>query len=191
MPEAARTVLKRFPAESAEAPGLQLRLERPHNLLQCMAWPGQKDALATALKKDLPSLTWPEPGQLFLLEEGGSLFSTAPGSAMLLDLAPDLADRLPTGIPMETGSLFDQSDSRLLLDLQGTGVQEVLASGLIVNFAAWPDRCAAATMIEHTDVTVLRWQAEHFSLLVTRSYAQSLWDWAYETAANFLARQAS
>ncbi|WP_026987884.1 hypothetical protein [Fodinicurvata fenggangensis] len=190
MPEAARTILKRFPTDTAEAAGLQLRLERPHNLLQCMAWPGQKDALAKAMEQVLPSLAWPEPGQLFPLEEGGSFFSTAPGSAMLLDVDAERAARLVADIPMETGSVFDQSDSRLLLDLQGSGVQEVLASGLIVNFAAWPDRCVAATMIEHIDVTVVRWHAEHFSLLVTRSYAQSLWDWAYETSANFLARQA-
>lgn len=189
MPEAARTILKRFPAEPGQAANLQLRLERQQSLLQCMAWPGQKEALSGAMKQVLPSLGWPEPGQIHQLEEGGQIFSTAPGSAMLLDVEADLSARLMSEIPMETGSVFDQSDSRLLLDLQGTGVQEVLASGLIVNFAAWPDRCVAATMIEHTDVTILRWQSEHFSLLVTRSYAQSLWDWVYETAANFLARQ--
>lgn len=191
MPEASHTVLKRFPSDAAAGNLLQLRLEAPRSLLQCMAWPGQKEALTEHLKRTLPSLAWPEPGELQELPEEGTLFSTAPGSAMLLDLEAEPARKLLDETPMELGSVFDQTDSRLLLDMRGPGVREVLASGLIVNFAAWPERCAAATMLDHIDITVLRLQTDHFNLLVTRSYAQSLWDWAYETGSNFLARQGS
>jgi sarcosine oxidase subunit gamma len=88
-------------------------------------------------------------------------------------------------------SLSDQSDGRCLIRLSGTHVREALAklSSLDLHDTAFPAGSAAATFIDHTNVSLWRGpdgaEGAAFDLLVFTSFASSLWRTILDAAAEY------
>ena len=84
------------------------------------------------------------------------------------------------------GSVADQSDGRVVLDLGGPRVRDALAKGVAVDLhpAAFADGDVAVTSIAHVPGLLWR-QGDRFGLAVPRSYAGSLIGWLLEAAAEY------
>lgn len=88
-------------------------------------------------------------------------------------------------------SLSDQSDGRCLIRLTGTRVREALAklSSLDLHDSAFPVGSAAATSIDHTNVSLWRGPdgpgGATYDLLVFTSFASSLWNTILDAAAEY------
>ena len=85
-------------------------------------------------------------------------------------------------------SICDQSDSRIVLELAGPRVRDVLAKGVPIDLH--PDRFragdVAVTLVGHVGVQL--WcnsAAPDYRLAVARSYFSSLWHWLAASAAEF------
>ena len=103
------------------------------------------------------------PGQWYLL--GDSEFSAADVSALRTGLAGK-------------ADILDQSHARARILVGGSAVRRMLAKG--VGLDLHPDLFAvgrsAATMIGHLSVLLTRTETDEYEILVTRSFAEALWD---------------
>lgn len=85
-------------------------------------------------------------------------------------------------------SVFDQSGSRVLLDIRGPRVRDVLAKGVAIDLhpRAFKTGDVAVTTASHLAVHL--WQvadAPAYRLLVVRTYFDSLWRWLAASAAEY------
>lgn len=85
-------------------------------------------------------------------------------------------------------AVCDQSDSRIMLEVRGAKLREVLAKGVSLDLhpRAFSMGAAALTSVSH--VSLQFWQTEDapaFRLLVARSYFQSFWRWLAASAAEY------
>ena len=85
-------------------------------------------------------------------------------------------------------SIFDQSGSRVLLELRGQRVRDVLAKGVSIDLhpRAFKTGDAAVTTASHLAVHL--WQVADepvYRLLVVRTWFDSLWRWLAASAAEY------
>lgn len=85
-------------------------------------------------------------------------------------------------------SVFDQSDSRVMLELDGPRVRDVLAKGVSIDLdpRAFRPGDTALTFVSH--LNVLLWQvdeAPRYRVLAVRTYTCSFWRWLASSAAEF------
>lgn len=84
-------------------------------------------------------------------------------------------------------SILDQSDGQVAFGIAGGGVRATLAKGVALDLH--PDSFkpgdAAATLLGHVAVQLIRTGADDYEILVPRSYAGSLWDSLGDMAAEF------
>ena len=83
-------------------------------------------------------------------------------------------------------AVVDQSDSRILLSLEGERIRDFLAKGIALDLdsSVFPPLSAAHTHFHGIGVTLWR-SGEEFLLLFPRSYAQSLWHLVEISAAEY------
>ncbi len=169
------------------APGLIVREVRVGSLATLMARRGQGPALAAAVRRELGvelpqrprvahaaslSFIWSGPGH-WLVQSG---------------LDPDaLAQRLDA-VCADLASAFDQSDSRVLVDLDGPRVREVLAKGFAVDLdaAAFEEGAVALGLMSHVGVQL--WQmgtAPAYRIAIARGYFGSWMRWLEASAAEY------
>lgn len=146
-------------------------------LVQLQAWPttaqAVKDALATVVPGELPAMGHATEGAGFILVH------IAPGRFMLTGPDTDLPARLTDLIPAVAGAVTDLSHGRAVLSLEGEATADVLQKcvALDLSDAAFPVGRAAATMIHHIDVLIVRRRKTRFDLWVLRSFAEALAEW--------------
>ena len=90
-------------------------------------------------------------------------------------------------------SVFDQSDSRVLLELSGDKVRDVLAKGVAIDLhpRAFKSGDAALTTASHLAMQLWRTgDAPTFRPLVLRAYFESFWHWLAASAAEYGVRGA-
>jgi heterotetrameric sarcosine oxidase gamma subunit len=83
-------------------------------------------------------------------------------------------------------SVCDQSDSRIMLEVRGSKVREVLAKGVSLDLHPRVFRTGDAALTSVSHVSLHFWQVHEapvFQLLVVRSYFQSFWRWLAASAA--------
>ena len=83
-------------------------------------------------------------------------------------------------------SVFDQSGSRVLLELAGPRVRDALAKGIELDLHPHAFRPGDAAVTTASHIGVHLWQvAEYpvYRLLVVRTYFGSLWRWLSTSAA--------
>ena len=88
----------------------------------------------------------------------------------------------------ELASIFDQSDGRTILQIQGTKVRETLAKGVLLDLdpAVFGVGSAAITSIAHIGVHF--WQTDAkptYEFAVFRSFAVALSEWLLDSAAEY------
>jgi sarcosine oxidase subunit gamma len=169
------------------APGLVARECGPCALATLMARRGQEAELSAAIAQrfhvELPtrprvvhaggvSFVWSGPGHWLVHAEGAPLAL----ESRLIDAAGPAA------------SVIDQSDSRVLLDLAGTRVRDVLAKGFAVDLdpAVFGDSDVAVGVIDHIGVQL--WQVGPtpvYRVAIARSYHGSWWDWLVASTAEY------
>jgi methylglutamate dehydrogenase subunit D len=119
-----------------------------------------------------PAFLWSGPGHWLALEPQGKDPVEARFGAVFGSLT----------------SVFDQSGSRVLLELRGPRVREVLAKGVSIDLhpRAFKTGDVAVTTASHLAVHL--WQVADepvYRLLVVRTYFDSLWRWLAVSAAAY------
>lgn len=155
----ASVVARRNQAERAAAAALQA----------CGAAPPTSPAFTTS--GDL-AFIWSGPGHWLALEPQG----TEPVESRFGAVFGSLA------------SVFDQGGSRVLLELRGPRVRDVLAKGVSIDLhpRAFKSGDAAVTTASHLAVHL--WQVTDepvYRLLVVRTYFDSLWRWLAVSAVEY------
>ncbi len=83
-------------------------------------------------------------------------------------------------------SVFDQSGSRVLLELRGPRVREVLAKGVSIDLHPRAFKAGDLAVTTASHLAVHLWQVSDepvYRLLVVRTYFDSLWRWLAVSAA--------
>lgn len=121
------------------------------------------------------------------VEAGDTSFVwSGPGHWLVLSAqAADLESRMHLHLGDEA-SVFDQSDSRILLELAGPRARDVLAKGVSIDLdpAVFRPGDAAITTASHLGLVL--WQvsaAPVYRLLTMRTYFGSFWHWFAASAA--------
>lgn len=176
----------RFGRSSAE-PGLFVRELTDLALASVLSRRGAEAATVTAAQANL-GITLPEAGRAAVGRDFAFLWS-GPGHWLAIGAASDadVEARLAPALG-DHASLFDQSDARVVLEVGGPRVREVLAKGVSIDLDArsFEAGCVALTSVSH--LNVLLWQvdeAPRYRLCVVRTYFDSLWRWLASSAAEF------
>ena len=105
-----------------------------------------------------------------------------------------LAEYSPTSLEARlapltaSAAVFDQSDSRVMLELSGRNVRDMLAKGMALDLHPRAFKTGDAALTSVSLIAVQFWQvsdAPTYRLLVTRSYFLSFWRWLAASAAEF------
>jgi heterotetrameric sarcosine oxidase gamma subunit len=101
--------------------------------------------------------------------------------------AGDIEARM-AGVLHGLASVCDQSDSRVMLELRGPKVREVLAKGVSLDLHPHVFRTGDVALTSVSHVGLQFWQTNEapvYQLLVVRSYFQSFWRWLAASAAEY------
>lgn len=100
--------------------------------------------------------------------------------------AAKLRQSLAAGLSAEA-SFLDQSDSRTVIVADGPDVREMLAKGIGMDLApdSFPEGASAMTAFGHLTVQITRTAANRYDLIVTSSFADSLWESLREASLEF------
>lgn len=85
-------------------------------------------------------------------------------------------------------SIFDQGGSRVLLDLRGPHVRDVLAKGVSIDLHPRSFKTGDVAVTTASHLAVHLWQIADepvYRLLVVRTYFDSFWRWLAVSAAQF------
>ena len=85
-------------------------------------------------------------------------------------------------------SVFDQSGSRVLLELRGPRVRDVLAKGVSIDLHPRAFRTGDVAVTTASHLAVHLWQVADepvYRLLVVRTWFDSLWRWLAASAAEY------
>ena len=85
-------------------------------------------------------------------------------------------------------AVCDQSDSRIMLEVRGPKVREVLAKGVSLDLHSSVFRMGDAALTSVSHMSLQFWQTDEapaYRLLVARSYFQSFWRWLASAAAEY------
>lgn len=172
------------------AAGVTVREHQSRLLATLMARPRLSSELAAeahcafgiALPKTPRFVRAPQPaGDLCFLWSGPGHWLIESGAANITfdDLITVFAD---------VAAVFDQTDSRVLLDVSGPGIRDTLAKGLPIDLhpAFFRTGDVAVTAASHVGVQI--WQLSDepvYRLAVARSYFGSFWRWFAASAAEF------
>jgi heterotetrameric sarcosine oxidase gamma subunit len=168
-------------------PGLRLRELTDVALASVVARRGQAAAAATAAGRTF-GCTLPDPP---CVELGHDIAFLCTGPAQWLAVAEtattDIESRL-SGPFAGVAAVFDQSDGRVMLELEGPRVRDVLAKGFSIDLdpRAFTTGHVAATLVAHLHVQL--WQVDDapgYRMLVVRTYFGSFWRWLASSAAEF------
>jgi len=171
----------------AGAPGVTIREITGCSLASVLARRGQRDAAADAAERafgvrlpDRPKVT---------TGRGMTFIGTGPGQWLALAEPPqDGIEARVSGALAGAVSVFEQSDSRVMLELRGDKVRDMLAKGVSVDLdpRAFKPGDAALTTVSHMAVQI--WQTDEapvYRLLVIRTFFESFWSWLSSSAAEY------
>lgn len=123
------------------------------------------------LAADPGDLRWAGPGQWFIVGD------TPISPAEFRSLEAKIQGR---------AFLVDQSHGRVRIRLRGTRVADVLAKGTGLDVDSMADGESAMTLMGHISVHLTRLAPDAFELMVTRSFAESLWEDLLRMSREFL-----
>lgn len=153
--------------------------------IQVAPWRGRRSDTARVLQERFgaspPSTPGVAPGfGAIILVWGG------PDGWLVVDGTGKLTARELTEPLAGSCAVVDQSDGKVLIELSGSRVRDVLAKGMEPDFhdTAFPAGSAAIGKLCHLACHVWR-LGDGFGLLVPRSAAGDVWHWLVEAALEF------
>ena len=169
------------------APGLVLQELTQFALASVIARKGQAAQAAAAAQRAFGA----SPPFTPAIIAGNDLAFVWSGPNQWLALGPQSAEAVEARLGAVFGthaSVFDQSGSRVLLELRGSRVRDVLAKGMSIDLhpRAFKTGDVAVTTASHLAVHL--WQVADepvYRLLVVRTWFDSLWRWLAASAAEY------
>jgi heterotetrameric sarcosine oxidase gamma subunit len=169
------------------APGLRVHELTDVALASLVARRGQTTAAASAAARSF-GCTLPNRPQA---ESGPDIAFLWAGPAQWLAVAESATTEFESRLAgpfAGVAAVFDQSDSRVMLELEGPRVRDVLAKGVSIDLGprAFTAGHVAATLVAHLHVQL--WQvddAPRYRILVVRTYFGSFWRWLASSAAEY------
>ena len=169
------------------APGLRVCQRGDLTYASLIAACGRVDALHAAAQTAFAAQL---PGAGRLSSGGGLDFIWSGPGRWLVQAARDVTPDIETLLaPLNAhAAVCDLGDSRLVLDLDGPRVREVLAKGLALDLdpALFTTGCAASSTISYIGVQIWQTTADPcYRVAVPRSYAGSFCAWLRAAAAEY------
>jgi sarcosine oxidase subunit gamma len=157
-------------------PRVTLRLPEAPAILHILASRSKREPVAAKLGK-------------MVAADRFDLRAAGPDKWLALAPAPE-ASRLMAELRKAlagSASLLDQSDGRVLIELSGGEAREALAKGTGVDLdpSVFPVGHSAITAFGHLTVHLTHAGADTYELIVTRSYAETLWETLLAAAREF------
>ena len=81
------------------------------------------------------------------------------------------------------GAVTNVTDQFTIFSLKGSNIYEVLSKSSPLNFDTLLDNSSAQTLLNNTDITIVKKNNESMDLLVRRSFSEHLWDWIKDSAS--------
>jgi sarcosine oxidase subunit gamma len=168
-------------------PGVFIREITDFALASVQARNGQR-AAAAAATESVFGVALPDRPRL-VAGRGIEFIGTGPSQwlALAAPTTTGIEAQITTALPGLV-SVFDQSDSRVLLEISGERVRDVLSKGVAIDLhpRAFGTGDAALTTASHLAVQL--WQtsdAPTYRLLAIRTYFGSFWNWLGASAAEY------
>lgn len=169
------------------APGVAVREITNFSLASVVARKGQALAASAAAETAFGTVLPSKPTCV----TGPDLAFVWSGPGHWLALGPEtqasIEARLSAGLG-ERASVFDQSGSRVMLELAGPGVRDALAKGIELDLHPHAFRPGDAAVTTASHIGVHLWQVADdpvYRLLVVRTYFSSFWNWLSASAAAY------
>jgi heterotetrameric sarcosine oxidase gamma subunit len=168
-------------------PGLLVREYTDFALASVLALRGRESEVVLAVEHAFGTRPPTKPSAV----SGHDIAFIWSGPASWLALAESSADGIEATLAAPLGglaSICDQSDSRVMLELHGSRVREVLAKGAALDLHPRVFRSGDTALTSIGHVGVQLWQTSEtpgYRLLVTRSYFGSFWRWLAASAAEY------
>jgi len=169
------------------SPGLVLQELTQFALASVIARKGQAAQAAEAAQRAYGA----SPPSTPTIAAGGDIAFVWSGPGHWLALGPQATETVEARLGVVFGpyaSVFDQSGSRVLLELRGPRARDVLAKGVSIDLhpRAFRTKDVAVTTASHLAVHL--WQVADepvYRLLVVRTWFDSLWRWLAASAAEY------
>ena len=126
-----------------------------------------------------------------VITAGNDLTFVWSGPGHWLALGPQATETIETRLGVVFGthaSVFDQSGSRVLLDIRGPRARDVLAKGVSIDLHPRAFRTGDVAVTTASHLAVHLWQVADepvYRLLVVRTWFDSLWRWLAASAAEY------
>jgi len=169
------------------SPGLVLQEFTQFALASVIARKGQAAPAAAAAQRAFGTSLPSTPA----FAAGNELAFVWSGPNQWLALGPQATEPVEARLGAVLGthaSVFDQSGSRVLLDLRGPRVRDVLAKGLSIDLHPRAFRTGDVAVTTASHLAVHLWQVADepvYRLLVVRTWFDSLWRWLAASAAEY------
>lgn len=169
------------------APGVTAREITRFSLASVVARKGQALAASAAAERTFGTALPSKPTCV----AGHDLAFVWSGPGHWLALGPEthasIEARVSTGLG-EHASVFDQSGSRVMLELAGPRVRDALAKGVEIDLHPHAFRPGDAAVTTASHIGVHLWQVTDdpvYRVLVVRTYFGSFWNWLSVSAAAY------
>ena len=169
------------------SPGLVLQELTQFALASVIARKGQAAQVAEAAQRDFGASPPTSPA----IAAGNDLAFVWSGPGHWLALGPQATESVEARLGAAFGahaSVFDQSGSRVLLDIRGPHARDVLAKGVSIDLHPRAFRTGDVAVTTASHLAVHLWQVADepvYRLLVVRTWFDSLWRWLAASAAEY------
>jgi sarcosine oxidase subunit gamma len=167
-------------------PGLRVRRHVSTMLASVIARRGMAAALAAAADKtfgaDLPMTP------RWVAGRNASLIWNGPGHWLVESNHPAMNFEAIVQGFAACAAVVNQTDSRIMLDVSGPRVRDVLAKGLPIDLHDSRFRVGDVALTSASHIGVQIWQVDPsplYRLSIARSYFGSLWQWLAASAAEY------
>ena len=80
------------------------------------------------------------------------------------------------------GAVTNVTDQFCIFSLSGSNIFEVLSKSSPFDFDTLSNNCSAQTLLNNTDVTIIKKNNENVDLFVRKSFSEHLWLWLNDSA---------
>jgi sarcosine oxidase subunit gamma len=167
-------------------PGLVVREHTAALLASMIARPGQTTILSAAAERAFGA---PLPlAPRFASGQGVSFIWSGPGHWLVESSSAAISMDVLLTICAGLASVFEQTDGRVVLEVSGPRVRDVLAKGLPIDLHPTSFQVGHVALTSASHVGVQLWQTAAdpvYRIAVARSFFESYWHWLASSACEY------